>query len=399
MIKKNAAYSSKKPVRDDFLIFGSPQIMDDEIEEVVKTLRSCWIGTGPKVGKFEEDFRKYIGSKYALAVNSCTAGLHLALLAAGIKNGDEVITTPMTFCATANVIIHSGGKPVFADIEKGSLNIDPFEIEKKITEKTKVILPVHYTGRPCNMDSILKIAKKYSLKVISDCAHAIEAEYHGKKVGSIGDMSVFSFYVTKNLVTGEGGMITFSDPQYADDIRILTLHGMSKDAWKRYSDEEYKHYFVVAPGYKYNMTDMQASLGIHQLKRIESNWKRRLEIWYRYNQAFKTLPVMIPAEFEENTRHALHLYTLILDIDKLQTDRDGVLNALYKENIGTGVHFIAVHLHPYYKEKFGYKKEDFPISSYISDRTISLPFSAKLSDRDVEDVIISVKRVLEYYSR
>ncbi|MCL4377871.1 MAG: DegT/DnrJ/EryC1/StrS family aminotransferase [Actinobacteria bacterium] len=398
MVKRKPEYKPLKPVRGDFLIFGSPLLMEDEIREVVDTMRSCWIGTGPKVHEFEEEFKKYIGSGYAVAVNSCTSGMHIALESAGVGSGDEVITTPMTFCATANVIIHAGGIPVFADIDKDSLNINPDEIENKITEKTKAILPVHYTGRPCNMDRILKLAKKYDLKVISDCAHAIESEYHGMKVGNIGDFSVFSFYVTKNLTTGEGGMITLNNPGCVDKLRALTLHGLNKDAWKRYSDEGYKHYYVIAPGYKYNMTDMQASIGIHQLRRIDKNWGRRLDIWERYNKAFKDLPVKTPAEFEQNTRHALHLYTLVLEIEKIKTDRDGILNALYRENIGTGVHFIAIHLHPYYKKRFGYKKEDFPVSSYVSDRTISIPFSAKLSDKDVEDVIFAVRRVLDYYS-
>jgi len=391
-------YESVKPVRDDFLIFGSPLILKDEIDEVVSTLLSCWIGTGPKVTRFEEEFRDYIGSKYALAVNSCTAGLHLALLSNGIKAGDEVITTPMTFCATANAIIHSGGVPIFADIQKDTMNIDPVEIEKKITKKTKAILPVHFAGRPCEMKAILEIAKKNNLKVISDCAHAVETEYHGKKVGQIGDMSVYSFYVTKNLTTGEGGMITCNNKIQAKEIKILALHGISSDAWKRYSDEGYKHYLVRAPGFKYNMTDIQASIGLHQLKRIDKNWERRKQIWDKYNDAFKGLPVNIPNPFEKDTRHALHLYTLILDIDNLKTNRDGIIDALYKENIGTGVHFIAIHLHPYYKEKYKFRRGDFPVSEFISDRTISLPFSAKLTDKDAEDVIAAVKKVINYYS-
>ncbi|MCL5071483.1 MAG: DegT/DnrJ/EryC1/StrS family aminotransferase, partial [Actinobacteria bacterium] len=313
--KNRISHITKRPERKNFLIFGSPQILDDEIEEVVKTMRSCWIGTGPKVNKFEDEFRKYVGSRYAIAVNSCTAGLHISLVSIGINKGDEIITTPMTFCATVNAIIHAGGLPVFADIEKDSLNISPAEIERKISKKTKAIIPVHYAGRPCNMAEILKLAEKYNLKVISDCAHAIEAEYNNKKVGDIGDISVFSFYVTKNLVTGEGGMITLNDCSYVDNMRMLSLHGMNRDAWKRYSNEGYKHYLVIIPGYKYNMTDIQAAMGIHQLKRIEENWKRRLQIWQEYNEAFKDLPVGIPSPFEKNIRHGLHLYTLILDID------------------------------------------------------------------------------------
>lgn len=380
--------------RESFLVFGSPLIEQDELDEVIDSLKSGWIGTGPKVHRFEEMFKEYKGAKHALALNSCTAGLHLALLAIGLKPGDEVITTPMTFCATANTIIHAGGTPVFVDVEKDTMNIDPQLIEAKITPRTKAILPVHFAGRPCNMDAIMDIAKRYNLKVIEDCAHAIETEYHGKKAGTFGDLGCFSFYVTKNIITGEGGMVITNNDEYADKIKILGLHGMSKDAWKRFSDDGFKHYQVVYPGYKYNMMDLQAAIGINQLQRIEKYSKRRRYIWERYNQAFSDLPVVTPAVEEVNTRHALHLYTLLIDIDKTKLSRDQVLNKLHEEQIGTGVHYIALHLQPYYAETFGFRRGDFPNAEYISERTLSLPLSAKLSDEDVEDVIEAVRKVL-----
>ena len=386
-------------MRKDFLIFGSPKIEQEEIDEVVDSLKSGWISTGPKVAKFEALFKDYIGSKHALALNSCTAGLHLSMIVAGLKPGDEVITTPMTFGATGNSIIHSGAKPVFVDINLPAMNIDPFKIEEKITPKTKAILPVHFAGRPCNMRTITEVAQKHHLTIIEDAAHAIEATYHGQKIGTISDLTVFSFYVTKNLVTGEGGMITTDNDTYAEKIQTYALHGMSSGAWKRYSDEGFKHYGIVYPGFKYNMMDIQASLGIHQLKRIENYYKRRKEIWQRYDEAFCNLPLDTPPPPEENTRHAYHLYTILLRLEELNTDRDTIQQALFEENIGTGIHFISLHLHPYYQETFGFKKDDFPNAAYVSERTISLPFSSKLSDEDVDDVIKTVTKVLKKYKK
>ena len=386
-------------MRKDFLIFGSPNIEQEDIDEVVDSLKSGWISTGPKVAKFESLFKSYIGSKHALALNSCTAGLHLSMIVAGLKPGDEVITTPMTFGATANAIIHTGAKPVFVDIRLPDMNMDPFKIEENISPKTKAILPVHFAGRPCNMNIIKDIAQKHQLIIIEDAAHAIEAIYHGQKIGTIGDLTVFSFYVTKNLVTGEGGMITTDNDTYAQNIQTYALHGMSSGAWKRYSDEGFKHYGIVYPGFKYNMMDIQASLGIHQLKRIESYYKRRKEIWQRYNEAFSKLPLDTPPPPEENTRHAYHLYTILLRLEELNTDRDIIQQALYQENIGTGIHFISLHLHPYYQKTFGFKKGDFPNAAYVSERTISLPFSSKLSDRDVDDVIEAVTKVLTQHKK
>lgn len=382
-----------------FLVFGSPLIGQEEIDEVVASMKSGWIGTGPKTAMFEKMVMDYTGVKYAIGLNSCTAGMHLALLAFGIGPGDEVITTPMTFAATANVIEHVGAKPVFADIELPSMNIDPKEIIKKINKKTKAIMPVHYTGRPCNMDKILEIAKKYKLKVIEDAAHAFGASYHGRKIGGISDATIFSFYVTKNITTAEGGILTTNSKEIADFVRINSLHGMSRDAWKRYSDEGFKHYLVEAPGYKYNMIDLHAAIGIHQLARFDSGQKIREDIWKRYNQAFSNLPLFIPPDPEINTVHSKHLYTILVDLDRIQASRDDIQQALHAEGIGVGIHFVALHLHPFYKNKYKYKRGDFVNSEYVSDRTISLPFSAKLTETDVNDVIRAVRKVMLYYTK
>ena len=371
-------------------------IEQPEIDEVVASLKSGWLGTGPKAHKFEDMFKEYKGSKYAMALNSCTAALHLSMLAMGIKPGDEVIVPTMTFASTASVVIHAGGTPVFADCEKDTMNIDPADIERKISPKTKAIIPVHFAGRACNMDAIMDIAKKHDFKVVEDCAHAIETEYRGKKAGTFGNLGCFSFYVTKNIVTGEGGMAITDNEEYANRMKIMALHGMSKDAWKRFSDSGYKHYQVLYPGYKYNMMDIQAAIGIHQLPRIDKYWKRRQEIWTRYNEAFKDLPVFTPASIEPSTRHAYHLYTLLLDIDNLNMTRDKFLDEMTKRNIGVGVHYIALHLHPYYQKTYGYKRGDFPNAEWISDRTVSLPLSAKLTDEDVGDVIEAVKGILQF---
>lgn len=384
--------ASSQSVREDYLVFGSPRIEEDEINEVVATLRSGWLGTGPKVARFEADFAQYTGSRNALALSSCTAGLHLSLLALGIGPDDEVITTPMTFAATASAIIHVGAKPVFADIELPSMNISPDDLEERITDRTKAVIPVHFAGRPCRMDRIMEIARKRGLAVIEDAAHAVEAWYHGRKVGTIGDLGCFSFYVTKNIVTGEGGMVTTDNDGYADTIKVYSLHGLSKDAWRRYSDEGFRHYRVIAPGYKYNMMDIQAAIGIHQLKRVGEYHCRRREIWTRYDEALSDLPMDLPAPQDPDTVHALHLYTPLLRLRELACTRDEFQRRLHLMNIGTGIHFTALHTHPYYAETLGYRPADFPNALSVSERTISLPLSAKLTDFDVNSVIEAVRR-------
>ena len=396
MTIEGLAINGGNPVRpkDRFLVFGAPLIGEPEINDVVQCMRTGWIGTGPKVSQFEKDFAEYKGSKYSIALNSCTAALHLSMFAAGIGPGDEVITTPMTFCATINAIIHCGATPVLADCDRTNLNILPEEIEKKVTSKTKAILPVHFGGRCCDMDSIIAIAKKFDLLIIEDCAHAIETEYHGIKTGRFGDIGCFSFYVTKNVMTGEGGMVVTNDDRFAGRIKVLALHGMSKDAWKRFSDEGYKHYQVIHAGYKYNMMDIQAAMGIHQLKRVKKNWIRRKQIWNTYNQAFKDLPCFTPPDPESNTLHAYHLYTPMIDIDNIGKNRDWVINALTAENIGVGVHYLPVHLHPFYRKMYGWKNGDFPNAEWIGERTLSLPMSAALTDDDVDDVIKAFRKTL-----
>jgi dTDP-4-amino-4,6-dideoxygalactose transaminase len=380
--------------KDRFLTFGAPLLEDAEIEEVVRTMKSGWIGTGPKVARFEEAFRTYKGAAHAVAVSSCTAALHLSMVAAGLNPGDEVITTALTFCATVNAIIHSGATPVLVDVDPRTMNIDPLEIETAITGKTKAILPVHFTGRPCDMDAITTIAQKHRLRIIEDCAHAIETEHKGRKAGTFGDFGCFSFYVTKNVVSGEGGMILPRNEEDAARIKVLALHGMSKDAWKRFSDEGYKHYHVIECGFKYNMMDIQAAIAIHQLERVDSCWRRRQEIWDRYNDAFSDLPITLPEAPAPDTRHAYHLYTILVDERETGISRDRFLDAMTDENIGVGVHYLSIPEHPFYQQTFGWRPEDYPRAMEIGRQTVSIPLSPKLTDADTDDVIKAVKKIL-----
>lgn len=384
------------PVRphDDFLVFGAPVIGEAEIDEVVDSLRSGWLGTGPKVARFEEDFRQYKSAEFAVAVGSCTAALHLSMLAVGLAPGDEVITTPMTFCATVNAIIHAGATPVLADVDPVSMNIDPTAIEAAITERTRAVLIVHFAGRSCDMDGICQLCQRHSLTLIEDCAHAIETTWHGQPAGTFGELGCFSFYVTKNVCTGEGGMILTANEVYASRLKTLALHGMTKDAWKRFSDEGYRHYYVAEAGFKYNMMDIQAALGIHQLKRIEENWQRRQLIWTRYQEELADLPVTRPAAVEADTRHACHLYTLLIDEAAAGISRDAFLDGMTAENIGIGVHYLSILEHPYYQERFSWHPEACPVARRIGRQTASLPLSAALSDADVDDVITATRKVL-----
>lgn len=373
------------------MVFGAPLIEDAEIDEVVATLKSGWLGTGPKVAQFERDFSAYTGAPHAVAVNSCTAALHLSMIAAGLGAGDEVITSPLTFCASVNAIIHAGATPVLADVDPVTMNIDPAQVAARITDRTRAILPVHFAGRPCDMDALMALANRHDLKIIEDCAHAIETEYHGRKAGTFGEFGCFSFYVTKNVATGEGGMVLARDEADAARIKTLALHGMSKDAWKRFGDEGYKHYFVTECGFKYNMMDIQAALGIHQLARVERNWLRREQIWSRYQRAFADLPADAPAAPAPDTRHGYHLFTLLIDKARSGLNRDAFLDAMTAANIGVGVHYLSVPEHPFYQERFGWRPEDYPNAMRIGRQTVSLPFSGKLTDGDVEDVITAVR--------
>jgi len=384
-------------MKEDFLLFHKPWLGEEEEREIVDTIKSGWITTGLKTKKFEQEFARYRGTKYAIGLNSCTAALHLALVVAGVKNGDEVITTPITFASTANVIIHQGAKPVFIDVEPDTLNIDATKIEERITKKTKAIIPVHFAGHPADMDKIIEIAKKHNLVVIEDAAHSIEAEYKGRKIGSIGDMTCFSFYATKNITTGEGGMLTTNNKEWAKKIGILSLHGISHDAWKRYGEEGYKHWDIIYPGYKYNMYDLQAALGLSQLKKIEDFWQIRKRYTLDYREAFKDIPQIQVLSEKEDIRHSYHLFVIIVKTEELKTDRDTIMNEIQKEGVGIGIHFRAIHLHPYYRKTFGFKEGMFPNAEYASERVISLPLYPKMTEENIQRVISVVKVVISRY--
>lgn len=386
--------SLESPMRDTFLVFGAPAIEEAEIDEVVASLRSGWLGTGPKVARFEADFAAYACVPHAVAVSSCTAALHLSMLALGLQPGDEVITTALTFAATVNAIIHVGATPVLADIDAETMNIDPSAVRAVATARTKAVLPVHFAGRPCAMDELLALCDERGLALIEDCAHAIETEYHGRHAGTFGSFGCFSFYVTKNVVTGEGGMVLARREEDAARIKVLALHGMSKDAWKRFSDEGYRHYYVTECGYKYNMTDIQAALGIHQLARVEANWQRREAVWARYQRELAGLGLGLPAEPEPGTRHAYHLYTVMVDKERCGIARDDLLDAMTAENIGVGVHYLSIPEHPFYRERYGWRPEEYPEALLVGRQTVSLPLSPALSDVDVSDVVRAVRRSL-----
>ncbi len=380
--------------RTEFLPPLAPCLGDEEYNEVLDTLKSGWITMGPKTTRFEELFGQYVGSRHAIAVSSCTAGLHLALVAGEVGPGDEVITTPLTFCSTANVVVHQGATPVLADIRPDTLNIDPEQIRTRITRRTRAIIPVHVGGHPCEMDEIMAIAKEHGLLVIEDGAHATGARYKGRMIGTIGDVTVFSFYATKNLTTGEGGMITTENGEMAEQVRVLRLHGISSDAWKRYSDRGSWYYEVLLPGYKYNMNDIQASLGIHQLAKQEEFLRARERYAQMYTDAFNEMPEIVAPVVKEHVRHAWHLYTIRLSLERLKIDRGQFIEALRKENIGTSVHFIPLHLHPYYRHSYGFKPGDFPIAEGAYDRIVTLPCYPKMSLQDLEDVISAVQKVV-----
>ena len=380
--------------RCNYLVFGQPLIEEAEVEEVVKSMRASWLGTGPKVAAFEKSIAEYKGVKHAVAVNSCTAGLHLSCVALGLRPGDEVIVPAMTFCATVNAVIHAGATPVLVDVDPVTFNIDPEQVQRRLSPRTRALMPVHFAGRPCDMEALTGLARKHNLAIIEDCAHAIETECCGRKAGTFGDCGVLSFYSTKNIVTGEGGMVLTNDAKVAARIKMLALHGMSQDAWKRFSDDGYKHYEVVEIGFKYNMMDLQAAIGMHQIKRVESYWRRRHEIWKHYNEAFADLPVRLPAPFESNSRHAQHLYTILIDETRASVTRDEFITALHHRNIGTGVHYRAIPVHPAYQDRFGWRPDDYPNANAIGRSTVSLPLSAKLTDDDVADVIAAVQSVL-----
>ena len=379
--------------------FHIPDIAEDEIEAVVETLRSGWLTTGPKVKQLERDFAEYIGCGDAVAVNSGTAALHLALEAVGLKEGDEVVVPSMTFAATAEVVLYFRARPVLVDCEGDTLNMDYLALEEAITPRTKAIIPVHIAGQPCDMDRILEIAGNYKLKVIEDAAHALPASYRGRKVGAIGDITCFSFYVTKPVTTGEGGMATTNNEEYADRMRVMSLHGISKDAWKRYTSEGSWYYEILSPGYKYNLTDIAAAIGIPQLKKCDGFWEARKRIAGIYNQAFADLPEIRTPVCQPDVQHAWHLYVIQLELERLSITRAEFIDALKRKNIGTSVHFIPLHLHPYYRDTFGYTAQDFPNASAAFERIVSLPIYPKMTEADVEHVVTAVTDIVRQYRR
>lgn len=381
--------------RTEFLPFNRYSYDEHEKNAVMQVLESDWITTGPRTKEFEKMFADYIGCKHAIALNSCTAGLHISLIAYNIGKGDEVIVPDITFTATANVVIHAGATPVIVDIDSDTLNISIEDIKRKITNKTKAIIPVHMAGQPCDMDKIHEIAKEYNLKVIEDAAHATEAWYKNKKIGNISDVTAFSFYATKNLSTAEGGMLTTNDDQLAEKLRVLSLHGLSKDAWKRYSNEGYKHYDVIYPGFKYNMTDIQSALGIEQLKKISEFGKIRNYHKDLYDSMLGDIPQIELIKEIDDIVHARHLYIVKLKTEKLKVTRDQFMNMMIAENIGVSVHFIAIHKHSYYKNTFDLKDTDFPEANKATESIISLPFYPRLTDDDISYVCNKIKELIE----
>ncbi len=395
------AIDGGQPVRDTFLPFGIPCLGEEENNEILDTLQSGWIGTGPKTTRFEKMLADYVGVPYAVTVNSCTAGLFLSLLVSGIGPGDEVITTPLTFAATANAIVHCGARPVFVDIDPVTLNIDPANIEQAITPRTRAILPVHFGGLACDMDAIGEIAKSHGLIVIEDAAHAIGTRYRGRMIGSFGNLTNFSFYPNKNMTTGEGGAIMSDNPEVAERLEIYRLHGLSRHAWQRYATRRLMLSDVIAPGYKFNMTDLQASLGIHQLKKLESFLETRAKYAQLYDKVFVNWEGirLQPRPQNPEDRHALHLYVLIISPECFKVSRNQIIDALLAENIGAALHYRALHTHPYYSETFGYEAEDFPQAAAVGESILSLPLSPKMTPGDVEDVLTAVSRVLKAYQR
>ncbi len=377
-----------------FVPFAPPTIGPEEIREVTSTLESGWLSTGPRVRRFEQAFAAYTGAPHAVALNSCTAALHLALVASEIGRGDEVITTPFTFCATANVIVHTGATPVFADVDPLTGNLDPASVAAAITPATRAVIVVHYAGRPADVDAFDQLKRAHGLTTIEDAAHCIEGIRAGRKIGTTADFTAFSFYANKNLTTGEGGMLTTASAEAADRIRIASLHGMSRDGWTRYERGGSSHYDVVMPGFKYNLSDVQAAIGLHQLEAIEARLARRQAIVDRYDEAFGDLPLVRFAGVPDGDRHARHLYPVLIDPQLTGSTRDDVERRLAEEGVSASVHFRALHLHRYYRERFGFREGQFPNTEFLSSRVLSLPLSASLSDDHVARVIEVFRRAI-----
>lgn len=392
------AINGGTPVRQTLLPYGHQSISEEEIQAVADVLRSDWLTTGPKVSEFEEAFAAYVGAKHAVSFSSGTAALHGAAFAAGLKAGDEAITSPMTFAATANCVLYQGAQPVFADVCGDTLNIDPDQAASRVTAKMRAILPVDYTGHPADLDAILRLAERHGLIVIEDACHALGAEYKGRRVGAIADMSVFSFHPVKHLTTGEGGMVTTNRAAWAENLRRFRNHGISSESRQRQTSGQW-HYEMVLLGFNYRLTDIACALGITQLSKLGPNLARRREIAARYTAAFRNVPGVIPPVVRSEVNPAWHLYPIRLDLAKLSANRAEVFRALRAENIGVNVHYIPVHLHPYYRERFGYKGREFPVAEDAYERLISLPMFHGMSDEDVEDVVHAVTKITGHFAK
>ncbi|RLC46257.1 MAG: UDP-4-amino-4,6-dideoxy-N-acetyl-beta-L-altrosamine transaminase [Candidatus Coatesbacteria bacterium] len=393
------AIDGGKPVRDDFLFFHRSSVGRDELNEIADSFASGWLTTGPKTAEFERRFADYLGASAVVGLNSCTAGLHLGLVALGIGEGDEVITTPITFPSTANVIEHQRARTVFVDVEPDTLLIDPKRLEEAITPRTRAAIPVHYAGHPCDMGRIMEIAKEHGIHVIEDCAHAIEAKIGGRHCGTFGEVGAFSFYATKNITCGEGGAACVKSEDLRDKLTVLRLHGLTKDAWKRYDKGGFAHYECVVPGFKYNMMDIQAAMLLHQLDKLEGFARRRREIVAMYDDAFREMPEVQPLARRPGIEHAHHIYPMLLDLERLNCSRDEFLNAMQAENIGVAVHFRALHLHPHYREKYGFRPGDFPNAEHASNRLVSVPLYPSLTDEDVKTVIAAIDKIVAHFRR
>lgn len=375
------------------LPFHRPTIDADDLKAVKECLNSGWLTTGPRAETFEREFARFVGGKYAVSVNSCTAAVHLALLALDVEAGDEVITTPITFASTVNMILHSGADPVFADVEPDRLTLDPRDVEKQFTQRTRIIMPVHFAGHPCDMKALRRIAKKRGIHVVADAAHAVEALYDGWPLGSMGDVVCYSFYANKNMTTGEGGMAVTGSRKLAERMKSLRLHGMTRDAWKRYVPGSFKHWDILEPGWKYNMSDIQAALGLSQLRKVSDWWKRRQALTRMYDIALKGVPGVHPLKDRPGDRPARHLYVILVDRDA-GISRDQVIAGLQKRGIGIGVHFRAVHLTHHYSHKLKYRRGMCPVAEDASDRLLSLPLFPSMAEQDVERVVEALKDTL-----
>jgi perosamine synthetase len=394
--QESPAVSAGRLVQDALLPYGHQQIDNDDVNAVIEVLRSDWITTGPKVAEFEEAFAAYVGSKYAVSFSSGTAALHGASFAAELGPGDEAITTPMTFCATANCLLYQGAKPVFADVCPDTLNIDPDEVACRIAPQTKAVLPVDYAGHPADLESILELASSHGLVVIEDACHALGAEYRGRRLGSLSHMTVFSFHPVKHITTGEGGMVTTDDAKLTRRLRMFRNHGIDSDARERQAEGQW-YYQMVALGYNYRLTDIGCALGISQLRKLDGNLTRRREIARQYTDAFQKIPGVIPPTIRPAVNPAWHLYPIRLDSTEFRVRRSEIFRALRAEGLGVNVHYIPVHLHRYYRERFGYRGGEYPVAEDAYEGLISLPMFHGMKTEDVERVVNTVRKVLGYY--